>query len=108
MCALVTGVQTCALPICRRHLDVEFRVARAAAERLAAQRAEDRVGFLHFPQHAGIAAGAENEVQRARRLGAGREGAETGMRSEEHTSELQSLIRNPYAVFCVEKTKKQQ
>src|SRR3546814_1457041 len=24
-------------------------------------------------------------------------------RSEEHTSELQSLMRNPYAVFCLEK-----
>src|SRR3546814_1224603 len=27
------------------------------------------------------------------------------VRSEEHTSELQSLMRNPYAVFCL-KTKK--
>src|SRR3546814_8598805 len=25
-------------------------------------------------------------------------------RSEEHTSELQSLMRNPYAVFCFKKT----
>src|SRR3546814_6138083 len=28
-----------------------------------------------------------------------------GMRSEEHTSELQSLMRNSYAVFCLEKKK---
>src|SRR3546814_8645363 len=27
-------------------------------------------------------------------------------RSEEHTSELQSLMRNSYAVFCLQKTKK--
>src|SRR3546814_1636414 len=27
-------------------------------------------------------------------------------RSEEHTSELQSLMRNSYAVFCLNKTKK--
>src|SRR3546814_6688941 len=27
-------------------------------------------------------------------------------RSEEHTSELQSLIRNSYAVFCLKKQKK--
>src|SRR3546814_3713156 len=27
-------------------------------------------------------------------------------RSEEHTSELQSLMRNSYAVFCLKKTKK--
>src|SRR3546814_1549848 len=26
-------------------------------------------------------------------------------RSEEHTSELQSLMRNPYAVFCLKKNK---
>src|SRR3546814_9401486 len=27
----------------------------------------------------------------------------TGGRSEEHTSELQSLLRNSYAVFCLQK-----
>src|SRR3546814_1544089 len=34
------------------------------------------------------------------RINAGREG-----RSEEHTSELQSLMRNSYAVFCLKKKK---
>src|SRR3546814_5931524 len=29
-------------------------------------------------------------------------------RSEEHTSELQSLMRNPYAVFCLKKKKKKE
>src|SRR3546814_4556476 len=29
-----------------------------------------------------------------------------GMRSEEHTSELQSLIRTSYAVFCLKKKRK--
>src|SRR3546814_7704129 len=29
-----------------------------------------------------------------------------GIRSEEHTSELQSLMRSSYAVFCLKKTKK--
>src|SRR3546814_10560414 len=29
-------------------------------------------------------------------------------RSEEHTSELQSLMRNSYAVFCLKKNKNQQ
>src|SRR3546814_8265816 len=28
-----------------------------------------------------------------------------GLRSEEHTSELQSLMRNSYAVFCLKKKK---
>src|SRR3546814_4364570 len=31
-----------------------------------------------------------------------------GMRSEEHTSELQSLMRNSYAVFCLNKKKQKQ
>src|SRR3546814_6799424 len=30
-----------------------------------------------------------------------------GPRSEEHTSELQSLMRNSYAVFCLKNTKRQ-
>src|SRR3546814_6726380 len=30
-----------------------------------------------------------------------------GLRSEEHTSELQSLMRNSYAVFCLKKKKQQ-
>src|SRR3546814_9034766 len=30
---------------------------------------------------------------------------ETAARSEEHTSELQSLMRNSYAVFCLQKKK---
>src|SRR3546814_6720476 len=29
-------------------------------------------------------------------------------RSEEHTSELQSLLRNSYAVFCLKKKKQEQ
>src|SRR3546814_3242836 len=32
-----------------------------------------------------------------------RAAAETGLRSEEHTSELQSLMRISYAVFCLKK-----
>src|SRR3546814_11720153 len=33
--------------------------------------------------------------------------SETLWRSEEHTSELQSLMRNSYAVFCLKKKKPQ-
>src|SRR3546814_2336285 len=33
------------------------------------------------------------------------DGALTGRRSEEHTSELQSLMRISYAVFCLKKKK---
>src|SRR3546814_9790057 len=35
-----------------------------------------------------------------------RERQEQGLRSEEHTSELQSLMRISYAVFCLKKKKK--
>src|SRR3546814_4267113 len=34
--------------------------------------------------------------------------ADPAARSEEHTSELPSLMRNPYAVFCLKKKKKYQ
>src|SRR3546814_2871207 len=48
------------------------------------------------------------EVRHQRQLrrfaGPGRLGC--GGRSEEHTSELQSLMRNSYAVFCLKKKKK--
>src|SRR3546814_4240591 len=33
-------------------------------------------------------------------------GEHLGLRSEEHTSELQSLMRSSYAVFCLKKTNK--
>src|SRR3546814_8895374 len=33
------------------------------------------------------------------------EAAQNDVRSEEHTSELQSLMRNSYAVFCLKKKK---
>src|SRR3546814_6695319 len=34
--------------------------------------------------------------------------AHLGARSEEHTSELQSLMRNSYAVFCMKKKQEQK
>src|SRR3546814_20579081 len=51
---------------------------------------------------------------RARRRGADRPAADLGRnqagggpdKSEEHTSELQSLMRNSYAVFCLKKKRK--
>src|SRR3546814_6352392 len=44
----------------------------------------------------------EHRLRRARR----RRAARTRLRSEEHTSELQSLMRISYAVFCLKKKKK--
>src|SRR3546814_10781100 len=42
----------------------------------------------------------------AMQSGRAREGEWVLERSEEHTSELQSLMRNSYAVFCLKKKKK--
>src|SRR3546814_4182901 len=53
-------------------------------------------------QHQGVAVGDQEEVEQELAL-CGEEGA----RSEEHTSELQSLMRISYAVFCLKKKKQQ-
>src|SRR3546814_8454645 len=114
MCALVTGVQTCALPIyhnpliltpCNprricgineRRLTKFHRAGRRGrvtnSNRSHPSRSElrcrRRPGPLSFPQSRG----------RLRLQSIGR-------RSEEHTSELQSLMRTSYAVFCLKKKK---
>src|SRR3546814_3876699 len=46
-----------------------------------------------------------NNYRRARHARRGRGLREHGERSEEHTSELQSLMRISYAVFCLKKKK---
>src|SRR3546814_4258058 len=52
-----------------------------------------------YPEEGGI---------RALLMGLTRYGWEPVLRSEEHTSELQSLMRISYAVFCLKKKKKQR
>src|SRR3546814_3226909 len=44
----------------------------------------------------------------AQRHVCGERRVDDGLRSEEHTSELQSLMRISYAVFCLKKKNKQQ
>src|SRR3546814_1140991 len=88
-CALVTGVQTCALPIF-----LEIFLHAGMAPRLAVRaarhgRASPLLPRLPVPHR------ADNQPA----CGA-------GGRSEEHTSELQSLMRISYAVFCLKKKKK--
>src|SRR3546814_8619850 len=116
-CALVTGVQTCALPSCRYRLS--WATARddgkPDASITVAVRCEGS-GELTDPYAIGNAAPSNRiattfsvpargcpvqtvVVQKAAsRLGE----TQTG-RSEEHTSELQSLMRISYAVFCLKK-----
>src|SRR3546814_9644114 len=83
-CALVTGVQTCALPIFPRH-----------------RRGPDQGAVGDGDQPRGVDARREPRARGARRLPLRRR-----QRSEEHTSELQSLMRISYAVFCLKKKNK--
>src|SRR3546814_1065353 len=131
-CALVTGVQTCALPIymiAARVEGVDFVVANTDAQALNASPAERRIQ-LGTQITQGLGAGSRPEVGRAAAeesiaqveealngahmcfVAAGMGGGTgTGAapviakRSEEHTSELQSLMRISYAVFCLKKKK---
>src|SRR3546814_7717369 len=153
-CALVTGVQTCALPIVRVAADeimpvvqgfalgaqaigaglrqpfevVDLRfgqrqaignmaaamlVVAAARGRKIEQAARDirridaaRVLILQLEQAAFAAAVAQGLPLTRVEAGERRfpEGLRLGVRrSEEHTSELQSLMRISYAVFCLKK-----
>src|SRR3546814_4614789 len=85
---------------------------------LAVERVDRRIGEA-FPALALVRTGAalfhrQHAVeQQHAAIGPRREAAVVGardaevVRSEEHTSELQSLMRISYAVFCLKKKKKQ-
>src|SRR3546814_2969586 len=68
-----------------------------------------RLGLRHGPAHRGVAAdGAACSLQglqqgRQQRPGQGAVDQQGFCRSEEHTSELQSLMRISYAVLCMTK-----
>src|SRR3546814_6237418 len=106
-CALVTGVQTCALPILGAILAAAIGMEKAALWRLAQAHRHiqrpDRQILLHpvtdCPAHDTPTMQVENDgkVEPALRR------PDIGDRSEEHTSELQSLMRISYAVFCLKK-----
>src|SRR3546814_7129360 len=94
-CALVTGVQTCALPISarrgslrRRPLPCGYAAPRVASSWQGKARGQGKQDASPGPPGSGPAGPA-------------------ACRSEEHTSELQSLMRISYAVFCLKKKKKQ-
>src|SRR3546814_10615026 len=89
-----------------------FRPALWRIGQFEAQRAADRIS-LHQPQLEpladAIADAATLAVERPRRLvieeTLAAQRRHRHQRSEEHTSELQSLMRNSYAVFCLKKKK---
>src|SRR3546814_5435031 len=92
-CALVTGVQTCALPITEVYYE-----AIAAALKLGHQ------ALVLLPE---IALTQQSLDRFEQRFGAPAWAWHSEMtRSEEHTSELQSLMRISYAVFCLKKKTK--
>src|SRR3546814_4665740 len=108
MCALVTGVQTCALPIFPAigHGYPRLSKARAARPRHRRRHKRRRRGRLRRSAPAPTArqTARERQAPAAATAPSGR-AATTPKRSEEHTSELQSLMRNSYAVFCLKKKK---
>src|SRR3546814_1413240 len=81
---------------------VAHQVAGAVAERLLVAE-EEALSSGRGSDHP-LEAGERLGVSHARRCREARE-EPRGHRSEEHTSELQSLMRNSYAVFCLKKKK---
>src|SRR3546814_6830584 len=106
-CALVTGVQTCALPITTAAI-VPLSIAAIPFYARIAEAALREVD--HGLIEAAQAMGAHRrqiilKVLVPEALPALVSGFTITVRSEEHTSELQSLMRISYAVFCLKKKK---
>src|SRR3546814_1662007 len=123
-CALVTGVQTCALPISK------FLATGPTADELQRTAASTLGGTIAGLESVGgfggkavtLAEGAlysndpayyKVELERLAKAtpeqvkaAANKWLSRPAFRSEEHTSELQSLMRISYAVFCLKKKKK--
>src|SRR3546814_2868189 len=114
-CALVTGVQTCALPIsrtgARRQAHATDRRRRAESRHLGARRAADALELSarrpfaapYIPARPARIPPDALPLADARTIAPARD---RDARSEEHTSELQSLMRISYAVFCLKQKKK--
>src|SRR3546814_9252951 len=94
-CALVTGVQTCALPISApassATADDQIATVLVTARRReeSLEKVPTSITALGAQQLAQQGIVSQSDLQR----------------SEEHTSELQSLMRISYAVFCLKKKK---
>src|SRR3546814_2369020 len=125
-CALVTGVQTCALPISFSNVMVAFcnsmqhsqsrRFANQGqnvmpriifvnlpvSDIAAAMRCYDALGFTNEPRFTDETAACMVLSDTIRVMLLTHDKWKTfTTRSEEHTSELQSLMRISYAVFCL-------
>src|SRR3546814_2404951 len=96
ICALVTGVQTCALPISQLER-IEIEVRKIDPVIGAGDDGDVVTRGLVVPEIA--------LVHRLLTAEVGDRALDIDVRSEEHTSELQSLMRISYAVFCLKKKK---
>src|SRR3546814_3490187 len=120
-CALVTGVQTCALPILLKKAVTRRRNTQVALQFLVdvdQGRRRPHAGLYGKAKPVGLADGMIGvlaqyhhpdllqrcQVESAEIFAA--LGENSLSRSEEHTSELQSLMRISYAVFCLKKKKR--
>src|SRR3546814_8667904 len=108
-CALVTGAQTCALPISPRG----WRSCAACSTRrgcaLACRRGSTSPARWRSPANSALASALQPSCATAGFAISRRSTIPNGWRakdrSEEHTSELQSIMRISYAVFCLKKKK---
>src|SRR3546814_5923507 len=97
ICALVTEVQTCALPISAPPAQPRPAL-RAQVPATAPPARSSRSGTAPAPRRP--IAQPSDQLQRWHRRSTP---PSHPCRSEEHTSELQSLMRISYAVFCLKK-----
>src|SRR3546814_4858608 len=123
-CALVTGVQTCALPISaidfgpqeetERHLAGIGGIYALYGRGEFVPSSDDEIDLYQREQYPGWIAECElyfrdlhTQLHNAQELPRIQVDLlnEGSRRSEEHTSELQSLMRISYAVFCLKKKK---
>src|SRR3546814_1022471 len=106
-CALVTGVQTCALPIFAAG-DFAHDLARRATGRTrhtSARHEADAIEILSGV-YEGRTTGTPIALLVRNTDARSKDYDRIARRSEEHTSELQSLMRISYAVFCLKKKNK--
>src|SRR3546814_3864728 len=91
---------------CTRPLELRLRHGRDTDQNVSNERRPARGSDDDFPQAFGIS--RAGRLGRRCRLGGctGGESECAAQRSEEHTSELQSLMRISYAVFCLKKKTK--
>src|SRR3546814_5291026 len=93
-----------------RDQEVQFRIT-ARRNRLLGEWAAGRMGLTPEETDAYAKAVVQADFEEAgdedviRKLAGDLTAANVEIRSEEHTSELQSLMRISYAVFCMKKTK---